>query len=128
MKKNFNNFIINKNQKILDAIKLISINKNRAVLVEDNQAICGVVSEGDIIKALLQNKSLHSPISNIMNKSFKYLTEYNLNNAINFFKKFGITIVPILNSNMKLKDIIKLSDILKNYISKEHKSLILYAI
>ena len=56
-----------------------------------------------------------------MNKSFKYLTEYNLNNAINFFKKFGITIVPILNSNMKLKDIIKLSDILKNYISKEHK-------
>ena len=73
------------------------------------------------MKALLQNKSLHSPISNIMNKSFKYLTEYNLNNAINFFKKFGITIVPILNSNMKLKDIIKLSDILKNYISKEHK-------
>ena len=114
MKNKFNNFIINKDQKILDAIKLITINKNRAVLIRDNQTICGVLSEGDIIKALLQNKSLYSPISKIMNKSFKYLTKYDLNDAIIFFRRFGITIIPILNSKMKLKDIIKLSDILKN--------------
>jgi len=112
--KKFENFLISKNQNIFEAIKLISINKNRTVLVRDNQIICGVVSEGDIIKALLKNKSLYSPISNIMNKSFKYLTEYDLDIAKVFFKRFGITIIPILSSKMKLKEIIRLSDILKN--------------
>lgn len=121
MRKKFENLIISKNQNILEAIKLISINKNRAVLVKDKKTICGVVSEGDIIKALLKSKNLYSPISNIMNKSFKYLTEYNQDIAIIFFKKFGITIIPVLNSKMRLINIIKLSDILKNYISYKNK-------
>ena len=111
MNKKFNNFLIDKNQNVLDAIKLISINKNRAVLVTNKKKVYGVVSEGDIIKALLKNKSLYSPISNIMNKSFKYLEKDNLKLAKIYFTKFGISILPVLNSKMHLKNIIKLGDL-----------------
>ena len=47
-----------------------------------------------------------------MNKSFKYLTSYNKNELIKLFKKFNLTIVPIVNKRMQLKKIVHIRDIL----------------
>ena len=47
-----------------------------------------------------------------MNKSFKYLTSFDKNQLVRLFKKFNLTIIPIVNKNMKLKRIVHIKDIL----------------
>ena len=110
--KKFNKFIIQKDKLIFDAINLISINKNRAVFVLDKTKIIGVVSEGDIIKALSQNKKINTPLINIMNKSFKFVTKNDRNLALKYFKNDPISILPVVNKNMKIIDVITLKKIL----------------
>ena len=109
----FTKFVLKKNSYINDAVKLISINNNRAVFILDKKKIIGVVSEGDILKALIYKKNLNTPVDKIMNKSFKFLNSKDLKLAKEYFVKFSISILPIVNKKMELKDIITINDILK---------------
>jgi len=109
----FTKFTLKKNSYIDDAVKLISINNNRAVFILDKKKIVGVVSEGDILKALIYKKNLKTPVYKIMNKSFKFLSSKNLELAKKYFIKFSISIIPVVNKKMELRDIITVNDILK---------------
>lgn len=109
----FTKFTIKKDGYIDDAVKLISINNNRAVFILDKKKIIGVVSEGDILKALIYKKNLKTPVHKIMNKSFKFLNNKNLELAKKYFIKFSISIIPVVNTKMELKDIVTINDILK---------------
>ena len=114
--KKFNRFIIQKDKLISDAINLININKNRAIFVLDKTKIIGVISEGDIMRALSEDKEINTPLINIMNKSFKFVTTNNRNLALNYFKDDPISILPVVNKNMEIMDIITLPDILKRIV------------
>ena len=107
------NLTINYKSSLIDVIKLISINKNRAVIVLRGKKVIGIISEGDVIKALLRNESLYIPLIKVMNKSFKFMKKYSDQEAKKIFKKSAISIIPVVNKNMFIKNIITLKDILK---------------
>lgn len=55
---------------IKDALKIIDAEALRiALVVDENMSLLGVVTDGDIRRGLLQNASLDSFVSNVMNKS-----------------------------------------------------------
>ena len=111
--KKLKNFVIQKDRSILDALRLIALNNNRAVIVLDKKEVIGIVSEGDIIRALLKNKKINSPLSKIMNKSFKFLTKDNRSVALRYFKKHTVSLLPVVDKKMRVMDIITLKDIFK---------------
>ena len=109
--KKLANFVIDKKSTLLMACNIVATNKSRCVLVSDNKKIIGVLSEGDLIRALIRGTSIHSKIDPYINFNFFYLTEKNLTQAKKIFKKNLITILPILNKSMKLINVITLKDI-----------------
>ena len=57
----FAKFLLEKDKYINDAIELIALNSQRAAFIYDKK-IVGVVSEGDILKALI-NKKIYTHLS-----------------------------------------------------------------
>ena len=103
---------IAENATLLQAVERIEKNRSRAVIVESGDKIIGVISEGDIMRALLEGASIHSPIKSFIIYSFKYLTERDMAQAKNLFSKNLITLLPILDNAFRLIDVITLRDIL----------------
>ena len=109
----YKNFIVDEGQTIDFVIKKILFNSKRTVLVKSkNNKIIGTISEGDILRSVLQKKNLNSPASKIMNKSFKYLTgKIDKENAKKIFIKNNVNILPVLSKDFKLIKIITLKDL-----------------
>ena len=103
---------IDKNSTLESAMLLIKLNGLKTVCVLNKDKVVGILDVEDIIDALLKKKNFNLKVENIMNKSFKYLTSYNKNELIKLFKKFNLTIVPIVNKRMQLKKIVHIRDIL----------------
>lgn len=103
---------INKNSTLESAMLLIKLNGLKTVCVLNKEKVVGILDVEDIIDALLKKKNYNLKVENIMNKSFKYLTSFDKNQLVRLFKKFNLTIIPIVNKNMKLKKIVHIKDIL----------------
>lgn len=110
-----NYFLVHKNEKLNSIVEKILINGHRAVIVvEKNKKVLGSISEGDILKSILYKKIINTTASDLMNKSFKFLTTKNTDKIKKMFKNHLITILPVVNSNMILKDLITLEQFLKS--------------
>lgn len=112
MKNDIKKFTIKENSIMLDAIKSIQLSDLRTTIVigKDNRVV-GVISEGDILRALIDGMNPHSPIKNIINVSFKFLNRKNMNEAFELFK-LGIDVLPIMSNDFQLIDIITISEFL----------------
>jgi dTDP-glucose pyrophosphorylase len=76
------------------------------LVVDDNKYVIGIITEGDIRRAILGGLDLKDSSSTIANKDFKYLNKnYSKQEAINLFKDPFITHLPVLN-NGKVIDIV----------------------
>lgn len=107
-----NLFCINKNYTILEAIERIDDAKNRAVIVlNEDECVVGILSQGDIIRALISRKDLHSQIGRIIRPDFFYIKEYDLKQAYNVFKKYELTILPVIDDQFHLLSVITMKDI-----------------
>lgn len=104
------NYIINSNFKIIEAIERMQIIKTRDLLIQKNKKIIGTVSEGDILRAILRGKDLRSTVDGVFNTNFKFVELGNENKAVNIFKKEKVFIVPVFDKKFKLKRIITLSN------------------
>ena len=84
----------------------------RCVVVTNEQGMVkGVFSEGDILRAIVQGVDLHTPLKSIMQPSFHYLHKKDLKEAFRLFKKFGMTLVPVVDKNFILQDVITIHDV-----------------
>jgi dTDP-glucose pyrophosphorylase len=98
------NVLINPNHSIRDALEIINNEALRVALVVDNdQHLVGVVTDGDIRRGLLKNLALAEPVSLVMNLSpttekfgicRKELTE--------LMEKKGILSIPLLDESGKV--------------------------
>lgn len=88
--------------KLSNAIEKILVNTHRTVFVIKEKKLMGVISEGDVLRSLLEKKSLDSYAETIMNKTFIYLTEKNQSKAAVYFKKHLVPIIPIVNKKMEI--------------------------
>jgi CBS domain-containing protein len=97
---------------LLDAIEVIKHNRSRCAVVTSGETVVGVLSEGDIMSALLHNADVHAPIDSFIHYDFKFLSERNLPKALDLMRRFGVTLIPIVDSRLGLLDAITTADVL----------------
>lgn len=97
---------------LLDAIEKIQRNKSRCVFALCGEKVVGAVSEGDVMRALLKGVSVYTGLSDLINPSFAYLNERDIHRAFELVKVHHFAIIPIVDDDFKLNDVITLGDIL----------------
>jgi CBS domain-containing protein len=113
-KLNLEKYTISDTQLIEDAIEVIEMNHSRCVIVVNNdQKVVGVISEGDVLRSILKGVSIKSSVRQIMITNFKYLTTKDDEKISSIFKK-GITLIPILDHNHKVIEVIDYVNYIKS--------------
>lgn len=104
-------FCVTADYTMIEVMEVIERNRERGVVVVgENGKVCGFVSQGDIIEAVIAGKSIHSRIDKIINCSFIYLKEKNYDRALEYFRNRNLSIIPIINDEQELIDIISAKD------------------
>ena len=113
----FSEFVVPQNATLLDAVQRIQGNHSRAVMVTEREGeedkIIGVISEGDVMRALLHGVDVHAPLEGFLRPDFKFLRERDLAQALRLFSRFGITMVPVVDPHFRLLDVVTLRDVLE---------------
>ena len=117
-KKLFTNFIQD-DERLIDAIQAIKENQSRCIIVKSNEKVVGVISEGDIMRALLQGVDIHSPVQNWISHDFKFLHSLDYQQALDLMSKHGISMIPILDNKFMLLDVITLVELLRLVVLKK---------
>ena len=96
----------------------ISSKRMGATVVMDGESICGIITDGDIRRALKNNKSIYScKASDLMSKKPKLIDENQLAfSALSIMKENNITQLVVIKNN-KYNGVIHLHDILKEKIN-----------
>ena len=72
--KDIQSYIVSIDGILEDAIKCIELNHSRCVIIVDEKMkVYGVISDGDILRSILNGKNIYSPIKNNINFNFKFL-------------------------------------------------------
>jgi len=112
--KSLSKYVVSQTETIKHAVSVIQGNRSRCVIVINaNNRVVGVVSEGDVLRFILQGIDLHTPLNRVITPSFKYLTTEDMRRAYELVNKFGITLIPIVDEDFRLKDIISIFDVMK---------------
>lgn len=108
-----NRHIINDKTSLLDALRqLNSLSGEEMTLlaVNDNGTMTGTITDGDIRRKLIAGITLQSPVSEAMNRGFKYLQVEEIDVAhMRQCRQKGITLLPLLDSDGKIKHIYDLT-------------------
>ena len=107
-------FTIASSGTLLDAAARIEANHSRSVLVVSGEVVTGIISEGDILRALLQGVDIRAPLDDFVHRDFKYLTERDYQKALDMVRQFGITLIPVVDKRMRLLDVIRLPELLSS--------------
>lgn len=100
-------FCVTQNYTIMEVMQVFERNMERGVVViGESGKVCGFLSMGDIIYALVGGKNMYSHIGQICNPSFVYLKEKNYSQALKLFRERNISLIPVLNDDLQLKDVI----------------------
>lgn len=107
-----NLFIINDFSTIREALitlDKISANIQSLLVVNKLSQVIGTLSDGDIRRGLINGAELHTPISSIMHRDFRFLYENQLDvEHIRFFRKQNILFVPVLDNEHKVVSVLNL--------------------
>lgn len=105
-------YIISEDYTIKEVMMSFEENKERtAVVINANEQVVGVISQGDIVKALVMGVSMYSLVRQINKTSYIYLLKRDLEKAYVIFKEKKISLLPVVDSDARLVSIITLDDI-----------------
>ena len=115
-------YTIIKNSNLKDASSAIESIKDRAVLVIDEEKrIIGLISSGDIIRALISDVNIYSRVDNYLRTNFVYALEdekINKEKIEDIFLNQQLSLLPIVNKKMQLKSVITLRSYLRSLKNK----------
>ena len=111
MKNKVSDFILPINSTLKDTAYFIAKNKSRCILIVKENRVMGIVSEGDLLRALIKSKDIYTPVNDFINVSFEFLTEHNLAKAWQLVLTKQITMVPVLSQDFRVESIITLNDV-----------------
>ena len=75
------------------------------VVVNENNEAVGVLTDGDIRRALLENFNNLTKVSEVMNPDFVFVFENTHNHEILKLMDGAIKFIPVLDEQRKLKDL-----------------------
>ncbi|MDD5070087.1 MAG: CBS domain-containing protein [Candidatus Omnitrophica bacterium] len=115
-------FCVEENIIIKEAISVIQNNRSRCIIVLNNKKkVVGTFSEGDVLKAILKEIDLHTPLKKLLKPSFYYLNQRDMLRAYDLVKQHGISLVPVINSDFVLQDVITIFDIMDHLVFVNNK-------
>ena len=98
---------------LLEAADVIKATRHRGVLVMNGaEKVCGFISQGDIIDAIRDGVSLYARVGTVLKPSFLYIREKDYGKALPLFQGKLISILPVVDEDYRLLDVITLKDIL----------------
>ena len=114
MKFNYADYAVCHKGTLLDAAEVIEYTHSRSAVVIKNRKVIGIISEGDILRALLNGVGVHAPLATFFNHSFKFLSVPDKGRALELFRNFGISLIPVVDKDFRLTDVITLNEILND--------------
>ena len=103
-------YTVNPNATIEEAWSVIEENRQRSVIVVKDMTVVGTLSDGDLRKAMLSGRLMSTPVKEVMNINFLSITKDKIKNGKNIFKKKAIFLIPIVDENMNLLNILADTD------------------
>ncbi len=106
--KDDKNLLIYSGNSLKIALEKLDKNKQRLLIcVNQYQHVLGVLTDGDIRRALLQNYQLEDSIDDFINTRYSYLNvNASFDEVCELFKDQKIDFLPILDEEKKLKNIL----------------------
>lgn len=105
-------FCVDIDSTFYDAMQVIENIRERGVIIMDNDKVCGVLTLGDIIRALVEGRNIYAKIDKLYTPNFLYLQEYDLEKAFEIFKKRNLSLIPVIDKEYHLVDVIIPRDIM----------------
>lgn len=99
-------YIVDSKSTIEDAWSVININDHRSVIVVDGDKVVGTLSDGDLRQAVLSKRLFSTPVWEVMNTNFMYITGEKKKEGLNILEKKNIFLLPVVDDEMTLIDII----------------------
>ncbi|MDE6692331.1 MAG: NTP transferase domain-containing protein, partial [Muribaculaceae bacterium] len=80
-------------------------------VIRDDNKLAGTLTDGDIRRALVNGASLETKIDDVMHRNYRYIQGDDIDvEEIRKFRRQGITLIPWLDVNGKIRQIVDLSD------------------
>ncbi len=106
---------------VMEALKKIDANKEGFLICVEGKKVVGVITDGDIRRALIASKSLESSVKDVMNTKISTLKDSDgLSLAIDLFKNESIKFLPIVNSQNELVNILTKSQMYSVLLQDVH--------
>lgn len=112
------NYIIPDNSSIRSALTQLNNLHSVAMtlfVIDGDGCMVGTLTDGDIRRALISGLNLESPVEDAMHRSFSFISDRKDICKLKELRKKNIFLVPLLDDNKRLLDIIDLS-VLKTYL------------
>ncbi len=107
-RQELSDYLGSENISIVEAMQRIDRNRLGILFIIDvSEKLVGAVSDGDIRRWLIKTGNLKSPVREAMNRSPRYLLEEQKSTALSFMKDNMIRVVPVLDSNGHVVDIMR---------------------
>lgn len=108
-------FLINDNKTIQYALEKLNVLGKNIILfiIDDKGKLVGSLTDGDVRRGLLKNFQLNNLVTCIMNVNFKYSKSIFIND-LEFYRSSGISIIPIINDDFKILEILNINELSYN--------------
>ena len=95
--------------------RILAGHERTVVLVDSENRLFGVVSQGDLLKAIWNGATVGDPIVNLVNPNPLVLIDgsYSDQDAINLFLERGVLVVPVVNKERKLVRSVNIRELLR---------------
>lgn len=112
----FSNLLISKNASIKNAFKKISKGGHKCLIVTTSDGFLeGTISDGDLRKSILSKKNLDIKINQAYNNKPYFVNEnYEIEHVKKIFISKNYDLIPVVNKNNKVVDVITWAQIFKN--------------
>ena len=98
MNKNYNDFSIDFNKTLIDALKLMDKCDHKLLIVTKSSLFAGLISIGDIQRAIIQNKSLDTSIKEVLRSTIRTAKQDDSYESIKkMMFDFRMELCPIIN-------------------------------
>ncbi len=102
--------LVDQSASLLDVLNLITQSGKGIVFVMNGPKVLGTISDGDIRRKIAQNNGVEIPISELLNRNFRYATLKDSPIDIQRLFDSGIRFLPMLDLNGDLLRILEESD------------------
>lgn len=107
--------ILNKNLCVGDLIRKIAIGHERTILmINDEKKLIGVVTQGDILRAIWNGAELQSSAEICINYNPLTLNEKDLpEDAVKMFAETGALVIPVIDARRRVIREVNVRDLVK---------------